>query len=169
MRVPIILGTLTIGPDYMPWANARVAHLLAIRRMTPVEVGNDWEKGYKTDQDSTLMYTQKVETLEPFSSHVIPVKMMEVYLGEHLNVMVQALHAQDGNLPAGITMQNTYTELRKGSKKVVVVVWNNSTYPQTLWKKTPVARAMAVQLVPNIPEPVSLQVQDEVCPNPQTP
>ena len=95
-------------------------------------------------------------------------KMMEAYLGECLNVMVQALHAQDGTLPPGITMQNTYTELRKGSKKVVVVVQNNTTYPQTLQKKTPVARTMAIQLVPKTPEPRSLQVQDEVCPDPQT-
>ena len=137
--------------------------------MTPVEVGIDREEGCETDQDSPLMYTQKVETLEPFSSHVIPMKMMEAYLGEHLNVMVQALHAQDGTLPPGITVQNTYTELRKGSRKAVVVVQNNTTYPQTLQKKTPVARAMAMQLVPSIPEPGSLQVQDEVCPNPQTP
>ena len=115
------------------------------------------------------MYTQKVETLEPFSSHVIPMKMMEVYLGAHLNIMVQALHAQDGTLPPGITMQNMYTELRKGSKKAVVVMQNNTTYPQTLWKKTPVARAMAIQPVPKTPEPGSLQVQDKVCPNLQTP
>ena len=78
------------------------------------------------------MYTQKVETLEPFSSHVIPVKMTEMYLGECLNVMVKVLHAQDGTLPPGLTVQNTYTELRKGSKKVVVVVQNNTAYPQTL-------------------------------------
>ena len=58
-----------------------------------MEVGNDQEEGCNTDQDSPLMYTQKVETLEPFSSHVIPMKMMEAYLGEHLNIMVQALHA----------------------------------------------------------------------------
>ena len=115
------------------------------------------------------MYMQKGETLEPFSSHVIPVKMTEAYLEEHLNMMVQALHAQDGTLPPGITMQNMYTELRKGSKKVVVVVWNDTIYPQTLWKKTPVARAMAIQLVPKTPKPGSLQVQDEVCPDPQTP
>ena len=153
----------------MLWANARAAHLLAIRRMTPVEVGNDQERGCNTDQDSSLMYTQNVETLEPFSSHVIPMKMTEAYLGECLNMMVQALHAQDGTLPPGITIQNTYTELRKGSKKVVVVVWNNTAYPQTLWKKTPVARAMAIQLVPKTPKPGSLQVQDEVCPDPQTP
>ena len=153
----------------MPWVNARAAHLLAIRRLTPVEVGIDQEEGCKTDQDSPLMYTQKVETLQLFSSHVIPMKMMEAYLGEHLNIMVQALHAQDGTLPPGITVQNTYTELRKGSKKVVVVVQNNTTYPQTLQKKTPVARAMAMQLVLDIPEPGSLQVQDEVCPYPQIP
>ena len=101
----------------MPWANARVTHLLAVRRMTPVEVGNDQEEGCETNQDSPLMYTQKVETLEPFSSHVIPMKMMEVYLGEHLNVMVQALHTQDGTLPPGITVQNMYTELEKGQQE----------------------------------------------------
>ena len=141
IRVPIILGTPTIGQVVnmmreaemdalaMHWANARAAHLLAIRRMTPIEVGNDQ---YDTDQDSPLMYTQKVETLEPFSSHVIPMKTAEVYLGERLNVMVQALHAQDGTLPPGLTMQNMYTELRKGSKKAVVVVWNNTAYLQTL-------------------------------------
>ena len=58
------------------------------------------------------MYTQKVETLGPFFSHIIPVKMVEAYFGEHLNVMVQALHAQDGTLPPDLTVQNTYTELR---------------------------------------------------------
>ena len=57
--------------------------------------------------------------------------------------MVQALHEQDGTLSPGLTMQNTYTELRKGSKKAVVVVWNNTAYPQTLWKRTFVARAVS--------------------------
>ena len=116
----------------MPWANPRAAHLLAVRRMAPEEVENDQEEGYDTNQDSPLMYTQKAETLEPLSSHVIPVKATKAYLGECINVMVQALHAQDGTLLPGLTMQNTYTELRKGSMKAVVVVWNNTAYPQTL-------------------------------------
>ena len=152
-----------------PWANSRVAHLLAIRRMAPEEVGDDQEGGCSADQDGPLMYTQKAETLEPFSFHVIPMKMAEAYLGEHINVMVQALYAQDGTLPPGLTMQNTYTQLRKGSKKAVVVVWNHTAYPQTLRKKTPAARAMAVQPVPETPKLGSLQVEDEVCPDPQTP
>ena len=153
----------------MPWANARAAHLLAIRRMITVKVGNDHEEGYNTNPDGFVMHTQKVETLELFSSHVIPMKTMEAYLGECLNVMVQALYIQDGTLLPGVTVQNMYTELRKGSKKVVVVVWNHTAYPQTLQKKTPVARVIPIQLLPKTPKLGSLPVPDEVCPDPQTP
>ena len=38
----------------MLWANARAAHLLAVWRMTPVEVGNGQEEGYDTDEDSPI-------------------------------------------------------------------------------------------------------------------
>ena len=179
-RVSIILGTPTIGQVVnmmreaemealaMPWANARAAHLLAVWRMMPVEMGDAQEEGCDTDKNSPLMYTQKAETLEPFSSHVIPVKTMKAYLGECLNVMVQTLHAQDGTLPPGLTMQNTYTELRKGSKKAVVVMWNTA-YPQTLQKKTPIARAISMLPVPEPLEPKSLQVKDDTCPDLHTP
>ena len=119
----------------MPWANARAAPLLAVCRMMPMEVGDDQEEKFEANDDNPLMYTQKVKTLEPFSSHIIPVKAGRAYLGECINVMVQALWTQDGTLPPSLTVQNTYTELRKGSKKAVVVVQNNSTYPQTLRKK----------------------------------
>ena len=115
------------------------------------------------------MYIQKAETLEPFPSHVIPVKTTKTYLGERLNVMVQALDAQDGTLLPGLTVQNTYTELRKGSKKAVVVVQNNTAYPQTLQKKTPVARAISVLPVPEPSEPESLQVEDDTCSDLHTP
>ena len=153
----------------MPWANARAAHLLAVWRMTPVQVGNGQEEGYDTYEASPLMYTQKAEPLEPFSSHVIPVKTMKAYLGGCINIMVQALQAQDGTLLPGLTMQNKYTELRKGGKKAVVVVWNNTAYPQTLRKKTPVARAVSMLPVPEPPKPDSLQVEDNTCPDLHTP
>ena len=143
-RVPVILGTPTVGQVVnvmkevevdalaMPWENVRAAHLLVVWRMTPMEVGNGQEEGYDTDNDNPLMYTQKAETLEPFSSHVIAIKTVKAYLGEHINVMVQALHTQDGTLLPGLTVQNKYTKLRKGGKKAVIVVWNNTTHPQTL-------------------------------------
>ena len=55
-RVPIILGMPTIGcivnvmreaeMDALPtpWVNARVAHLLAVHRMVPMDVGDDQEE-----------------------------------------------------------------------------------------------------------------------------
>ena len=128
-RVPSILGMATIGDVVnvmreaemdalaMPWANARVAHLLAVHRMTPMEVDDDQEENFDTNDSYPLMYTQKAETLEPFSCHVIPVKTGKAYLGECINVMVQALWTQDGTLSPSLTVQNTYTELRKGSKR----------------------------------------------------
>ena len=84
-------------------------------------------------------------------------KTGKAYVGECINIMVQALRTEDGSLPQGLTIQNTYTELRKGSKKAVVVVWNNTTYPQTLRKKTPVARAVVALPVPEPPKGEKLE------------
>ena len=116
-----------------------------------------------------LIYTQKAETIEPFSSHIVPVKTGRAYVGEHINVMVQALQTQDGSLPQGLMVQNTYTKLRKGSNKAVVVVWNNTTYPQTLWKKTPMARVVAVSPVPETPKGEQLQEGANKSHDPPTP
>ena len=66
--------------------------------------------------------------------------------------MIQALQGGDGTLPPGLTIQNTYTELRKGNKKAVVVVHNNTTYLQTLWKKNPCARVAVALPVPEFPK-----------------
>ena len=77
-RVPIILGTPTIGRVVnvmreaemdalaMPWANAREAHLLSVWRMMPVEMENSQEEGYDTHKDSPLMYTQKNRNIGTF-------------------------------------------------------------------------------------------------------
>ena len=112
----------------------------------------------KPDPDgyNQLMYTQNAETIEPFSSHIVPVKAGRAYTGEHINVMVQVLQTEDGSLPQGLTVQNMYTELRHSSKKAVMVVRNNTAYSKTLRKKTPVARAVAALLVPKPPKEVQL-------------
>ena len=115
------------------------------------------------------MYTQKTGTIEPFSSHIVPVKTGKAYVGEHINIMVQALWTEDGSLPQGLTIQNTYTELRKGSKKAVVVLWNNTAYPQTLRKKAPVARMVVALPVPEPPEDEKLEEKAGECHNSPTP
>ena len=143
-RVPIILGMPTIGRvgnvmrevemDALatPWVNARAAHLPSVCRMMPIEMDNGQEEKFDVNDYDLLMYTQKAETVEPFSSHIVPVKTGKAYVGECVNAMIQALQTQDGSLPQGLTAQKTYIKLRKGSKKAVMVVWNNTTYLQTL-------------------------------------
>ena len=115
------------------------------------------------------MYTQNVKTIEPFSSQVVPVKAGRAHMGECINVMVQALHTKDGSLPQGLTVQNTYTEMRHGSKKAVMVVRNSTAYSQTLWKKTLVARMVAALSVPQPPEEVQLLEGADESHDPPTP
>ena len=69
----------------------------------------------------------------------------------------------------GPTIQNAYTELRKGSKNAVVVVKNSTAYPQSLQKKTPVARAVAVTAVPEPLMETRLRKGEDGPQNPHTP
>ena len=76
--ISVILGTPTIcrvinvmkeveaDALAMPWVNARVAHL-SVHRMTTMEVGDGLKEEVDPDSYDQLMYTQKVETIEPFS------------------------------------------------------------------------------------------------------
>ena len=52
----------------MPWVNARVAHLLSVHRMMPVEVGDGQKEEVDANGHNQLMYTQNAETIDPFSS-----------------------------------------------------------------------------------------------------
>ena len=110
----------------MPWANARVAHLLLARRMTAAKVGDGTVEECGPDDYDQVMFTQNMETIEAFSSHIEPVKVEKAYTRGCINVMTQALQTEDGSLPQGLTIQNTYTELWHGSQKAVVVVRNST-------------------------------------------
>ena len=94
----------------MPWANARVAHLLMVCRMTTMEVDEGITEEPSPDSYDQVMFTQNVETIEPFSSHMVLVG--KAYTGELINIMVQVLQTEGGSLPQGLSVQNMYTELR---------------------------------------------------------
>ena len=75
----------------MPWVNAGVLHLLSVHRMVPMEVGEGQKEEVGTNGYDQLLYTQNVETMEPFSSHIVLVKAGRACMGECINIMVQAL------------------------------------------------------------------------------
>ena len=101
---------------------------------------------------------QNIETIEAFSSHIVPEKVEKDYTTGHINIMAQALWTEDGSLLQGLTIQNTYTELWQGSKKAVVLVRNSTAYLQTLQKKALVARACLATPLPE--SPVGAQLQE---------
>ena len=92
------------------------------------------------------MTTKDSEINDAFSSRIIYVRMQTAFIGVKLNVMTQALCADEGPLPQGLTIQNTYTEMHDSSKNVTIVVRNSMAYPQTL-KKISVARVVAANQV----------------------
>ena len=163
-RVPMILGTPTISHvmnvikekeiDTLatPWVNAQMAYHLVVQWATAiveddkvVAVGSN-----PTDYDEAVI-TKDMETTDAFLSCIICVKTETAYTGMGLNVMTQALCAKDGSLPQVLTIQNAYTELHMGNKNVTVVVRNSMSYPQTLWKKTLVARAVVATCLSKLP------------------
>ena len=121
-RIPIILGTPTISCiinvmkereiDALatPWANARVPHLLSVYKGLQPQ----WKttKPWKSPAQMSMMkvvITKYMETVDAFSSCVIPMKAEKAYVGECINVMTQALQTEDSFLLQGLTMQNAYT------------------------------------------------------------
>ena len=119
----------------MHWANARVAHLLLVHRMTAFKVGGEIAGKPSSDDYDKVEYTQNVETIEAFSSCVVQVRAERALTGQHINVMIQALWTGDSSLLQGLTIQNTYTELRQGSKNAVIVVRNSMGDPRPSERK----------------------------------
>ena len=160
VQVPIILETLMIShiinmikekevdAPATPWVNAQMAHLLSAQRAAAmVEDDQTAEKSNLSGYDKVVL-TKNAETIDAFSPCVIIAKAGKAHTRKRIHVMTQALCTEDGSLPQGLMVQNAYTELRKGSKNVMVMVRNSIAYPQTLKKKTSVVRAVMVTWVP---------------------
>ena len=121
------------------------------------------------EEYNEVVITKNMEMVDAFSSCVIPMKAEKAYMGEHINVMTQVLQTEDGSLVQGLTVQNVYTKLRKGSKNAVVVVRDSMAYPQTFKKKTPVARVVVATVVPELPAETRLPEGEDQPQSPHSP
>ena len=137
--------------------------------MTAIRVGDKFTVEPSLDDYDKVVSTQNVETIEAFSSHAVQVRVERAHTSGHINVMTQALWVKDGSLLQGLTVQNTYTELRQCSKNAVKVVRNSTAYPQTLCKKTLVVKAIVANPVPGLPMEPQLQEWGDKPQDPHTP
>ena len=88
------------------------------------------------------------ETIDAFSSKITHVRRKTAGTSVRLNVMTQALHAEEGSLPQGLMILIAYPEMCNGSKSVTIMARNGIAYPQTLEKKITVARVVAANHMP---------------------
>ena len=58
-----------------PWVNARVTHLLSVYRKMTIKVGDGIVEESSSDDYNQVMFTQHVQTIEAFTSHVVLVKV----------------------------------------------------------------------------------------------
>ena len=87
-----------------------------------------------------IVKTGKTEKIKAFSSKVIHTGTTTMFMKSNLHVMMHALCEGVKPLPHGLAAHNMYTEMRTGSKSIVVVMRNLTATPIMLKKITLVAR-----------------------------
>ena len=84
----------------MPWANAWVAYLLAVQwakaTIEDIKVAAGEPKPSEYNQ---VVTTKDTETINAFLSYIIHASIRTTHTGEGINVMTQALCAEDGSFP----------------------------------------------------------------------
>ena len=133
---------------------------------TPTNTGKN-----PTDLDELVLLKNKV-TIPAFESIKLHCHTRQtMMMGYKLHVMTQATYLEDrANLPNGVYVVKTYTELHDGSRNVSVVLHNLTDKPVHLAAGRPVARVVAANTIPDTtPSPEFLRKLDELEPNQNPP
>ena len=103
-----------------------------------------------TDLDEFDLLKNKA-TIPAFESIILHCHTRRtMMMGYKLHVMAQATYLEDqANLPNGVYVVKTYTELHDGSHNVSVVLWNLTGKPVHLPACRPVARVVAANAIPD--------------------
>ena len=158
-KIPAILGTPTISHIInvmkeidtlvMPWPNARMAHLLSIWRDTATIADDQATEEPSLDEYNEVVLTKNTETVDAFSSQVIPMKAEKAYTGDYINVpkhykLKMALYHR-------VSLCKMHT-LSWGKVAKMQSWWWGIVQPtsKTVIKKTPVVRAVATTVVPEL-------------------
>ena len=124
-----------------------------------------------TDLDELILLKNKT-TIQAFESIILHCRTHNtMMMGYKLHVMTQATYPEDrANLPNGVYVVKTYTELHDGSCNVSLVLRNLMGKPVHLPAGRPVARVVAVNAIPDAtPSPEFLKKLDEMGPDQNPP
>ena len=193
-RIPFILGTPTINrvirtikesdihDTPMEWQTARVAYEwtqgfqfhwagLSERLNYPTNSAQDL-----TDLDEKVLLTDKC-IIPGFQSVIVHGRTQNtMMMGHSLNVMTQAPYPDDkADIPNGLFIMRTYTELKDGSRSVTIVLQNLTARPIHLARGCVIGQVDAANAIPEaqcfpnllkklddedpqVPEPIKLMI-----------
>ena len=124
-----------------------------------------------TDLDELILLKNKT-TIPAFESIILHCRTRHtMMMGYKLRVMTQATYPEDrANLPNGVYVVKTYTELHDNSRNVSVVLHNLTGKPVHLPAGRPVAWVVAGNAIPDAtPSPEFLKKLDEMEPDQNPP
>ena len=102
------------------------------------------------DIDEVITLTKKF-TLPTFASMIVKGQTKNtMMMGKKLHIMTQAPYYKDhANLPNGLYICQSYTELKDGSRKVGLVIRNGTSRPISMNGGRIIGRVVTANIVPN--------------------
>ena len=161
---PVILGTPTlyrvmevikeseISKLAVPWASSRVSWLMrdVLAKLGQVVMNDIANKPIVPLHVDEVVKVASKCTIPPFGHKAIHGKVNLILHGYKMNVMTHGLEKQSPSLPLGIDVQTVYTTLADGSKRVTVVLRNNTQDWLEISKVTPITQMVATNEVPKV-------------------
>ena len=166
-RCQVVLGTLTINRAVRAikesemedapeaWRSAQHTYKFAnyMIQLNPEDYGMPMPTNTgknPTDLDELVLLKNKA-TILAFESIILHCRTRRtMMMGYKLHVMTHASYPEDrANLPNGVYVVKTYTELHDGSRNVSVVLRNLMGKPVHLPAGRPVARVVATNAIPD--------------------
>ena len=161
---PVILGTPTlyrvkevikeseISKLAVPWASSRVSWLMrdVLAKLGQVVVNDIANKPITPLHVDEVVRVASKCTVPPFGHKAIHGKVNHVLHGYKMNVMTHGLEKRLPSLPLGIDVQTVYATLADGSKRIMVVLRNNTRDWLEIKKGVPIAQMVTTNEVPKV-------------------
>ena len=97
--------------------------------------------------DEAVKLKDKV-TIQPFETSIVKAKSNTIMTGSRLHLLVHSLDTRNNKLPNGLEVSTMYTDLKRGSKSMPIVLRNMKTSDITLNKGDKIAWLQTANKMP---------------------
>ena len=164
VKCPVILGTSTlyqvmevikeseISKLAIPWSSSRISWLMrdVTAKLGQVVADDVANKPIVPLDINEIVRVASKCTVPPFGHKVIHGRVNLVLHGCKLNMMTHGLEKRSPSLPLGIDVQTAYSTLANGSRRVSVILRNNTQDWLEIKKGVPIARMVTANAIPKV-------------------